>query len=161
MISEFHSSYRCIEFTKNLFQMISLQTLKSIDGFIEQNQNFDQIRNFIKVLESETNEKQQNIKNFNYHEVCYGHEFHGSFKINKSLYLIDLYDITISYLSNPVIKSMLDRNYQSDNPEILKTFFDGSYFKNIAAKENSIKTIFMSIYADEINLINPIGNNML
>lgn len=159
MKSELHSSYRSIEFTKDLLQKITLHAIKNIDYFISQNDDKIQIRNYIKVIESELLEKIPTETKFKYHKINYGFSYHESFKIPKNLYLIDLYDIVQSYLSNPSLKSMLDLNYESKNPELLTSFFDGKFYRKNRVENQKI--LFLAIYADEITLDNPIGNFLL
>lgn len=158
MISEYYTSYNCIDFVKGSVASVSTNLLADIREFIAKNKNLDDFNDFLTVLESEFATKSTTDKKFKYHEINYGFEPHGSFKIQKNLYLMDLYDIIWSYISNPELQNLLNRNYCSNDPQILKSFFDGSFYKNL--NDNGIKTLYMGIYADEINLINPIGNSL-
>lgn len=130
--------------------------IQDIKQFNNQHSNCEEITNYLQVLQSEF-EKQPSIpQNFKTHEINYGYEIHEKMKISKAFYLIDLYDLLQPFFMNPGLKTMLDANYESNNSVMLKSFFDGSYYKS-QPKEN-LNIIYLSIYADEINLINPIGN---
>lgn len=76
--------------------------------------------------------------------------------IGRSLYMISIYDIMISLIENPRIKNMLDADYKSQDPEIMASFFDGTQFRKMKSQDD-LKQIFISLYADEINLANAIG----
>ena len=41
----------------------------------------------------------------------------------------------------------------------MKSFFDGNFYRTMYNSEET-KTLFLAIYADEINLANPIGNSI-
>lgn len=157
MISQFFTSYNCIDFVKDSMKDISTKLLNDIREFISENKNINDLNNFLTVLESEILAKPDNEKKFSYKEVNYGYESHGALNIMKNLYLINLYEITVAYLTNPKIEDLLNQNYTTNEPHMLKSFFDGSFYKSIA--KSKIKVLYLAIYADEINLINPIGNS--
>ena len=153
MKSYFFAANNCIDFVKDLIIQTSTNLVKDIEDFIE-NGDKEQIGNFLKVLQSEFY-KRPYVKKFSYHTQNYGYEFHGSMKIEKNLFIIDLFDMVRSYLQDPILKGFLETNYCSANPQIMKSFFDGSFYKN--STKSNLKVLYLAIYGDEINVVNPIG----
>lgn len=154
--SEFNCSNRCINFVQEIFKATSVAIINDIANFNNDYPSNREIKNYLHVLESEFDKNCVREKKFRYHEIVYGYEIYETMRIPKAFYLIDLFDIIISYLKNDTIKAMLDADYQSNNPLFLKSFFDGSFYKS-KQQENS-KIIYLAIYADEISLANPLGN---
>lgn len=127
-----------------------------MQSYIETNPNPTDLKMFLNVLQSELDDKVDNKSKFRVLEANYGFELHGKLKIDKSCYMINLFDIIESFLKNDEIKSMLFDNYQCPHGERLESFFDGQYYKdNFQCSDKKI--IFLALYADEINLVNPIG----
>ena len=75
-------------------------------------------------------------------------------------YIIDLLDILDIYLTNTDIRKNLNRDYTS-KISVMTSFFDGEFYRKCSVSNHSNKYIFMSLYADEINLINPIGKHVI
>ena len=70
-----------------------------------------------------------------------------NFSIKKSVFVIDLLPIIDIYSKN--------FNLLSTKTSIhFESFFDRSFYK----RTNDKNTIYIALYADEINFVNPIGN---
>ena len=83
----------------------------------------------------------------------FGQATHGKIKIEKAIYAIKLTDILNIYIKNRAIRERMFIERKSS--ENLQSFFDGSFYQNSLIK--SKHTIYLAIYADEINMVNPIG----
>lgn len=158
MQAEFHTSNRCTDFVNEMLTSTSINLLNDIKKIVETSASKQEIINYLHVLGSEFEEKPNSKPNFRYHEIPYGVAIHDNMEIKKSLFLIDIFDLLQPYLNNPTLKSMIDANYCSNDPQILESFFDGYFYKSQPTADCNCKIIYLSIYADEINLINPIGN---
>lgn len=157
MKSEFFVSNECIKFAKKMIATVSSNLVENVQKY---NKNFcndnQDMKHYMNAIKSDLEEIQTPLPKFKFHEISYGISFCGKLEVPKALYIIDLHDIINSYLQNPEIKAMIDQNYTSNDPNQLKSFFDGDFHK----KQNveNLKVIYLSIYGDEINLANAIGN---
>lgn len=154
--TEFFCSNRCIDFINEMMTNVPMKLIQDIKKVNSENSCDQKIDNFLNVLESEFESQRKPESNFKYHEISYGTKIYDNMEVPKALYLIDIFDLLQPFFKNPQLKSMIDGDYQSDDPSLLKSFFDGSFYKSQPC--DNIKKIYLSIYADEINLINPIGN---
>ena len=155
LLTEFNTSKRCVGFVKELMGIIRYNTIEDVREFVSSSYRPEDLKNYLSVLESEYSHESCNTKKFKYHEITYGNNYYDSMKVSKSLYIIDIYDILASYMNNSDLRHMLECNYSSNNPSILKSFFDGDFYQN--QPPENLKIVYLALYADEINLINPIG----
>lgn len=159
MKSEFYASKSCIGFVNKFIENFTNSILDKIDKNLTQQNNIQKTKDYISIIKSEINNQQKETKKLVILEEIYGKTHYDNMSVNQSLYYIDVYSIIENYLTNHSLMNLLQKNYESLDSNIMISFFDGNYYKSVKRGEcENIQTIYMSIYADEINLANAIGN---
>ena len=160
MASEFYSSKSCISFVKEFCKTLSIGILEKVEKNIEEHQDIQRAQDLISILKSDIKNQEKCKGKLVIYEEMYGKMHYEKMSINKSLYYIDIYSIISNYLSNNSLKSLIKKNYSSHDPNIMVSYFDGEHYKQESETlDPEIMHIYISIYADEINLANAIGNH--
>ena len=143
MICEYASSKKAANFAlKSIENVIS-----DIADFVNSENDREKIVRGLNYLVEDAKRPHKVNHQFSYKEICGGLKFYKNFSIKKSVFVIDLLPIIDIYSKN--------FNLLSTKTSIhFESFFDGSFYK----RTNDKNTIYIALYADEINFVNPIGN---
>lgn len=157
MLTKYSSSMECVKFVKNIFKSTCTDIFDQTKDFIVKNDNSSAI-NICDAFRSDFFDKPEHIskKSFRIIEENFGTKEFENYRISKSIYFIDLFDIISAIVSKPELVELMTRPRIS-TPGIYKSFFDGSFFQEKLYNTSSNMKIYISIYADEINLVCPIG----
>lgn len=155
MVSKLNTSQNASKFVIEIIKNSNQSLLDNVLKFIRQN-GTQNIETYLQILSNDIDDKLSiKPKKFFFTEQNYGYTFIGDRKYPKSLYLIDIYSIIVNYLRYPKLLNFIKNPKTSEKN--FCSFFDGNFFRSY--KQNpSLVPIFISLYADEINLVNPIGN---
>lgn len=154
MKSEFYSSLRCIDFVKEIIKDTALHLLTDIKQEINSGDSSKTLE-LISIMESDLRNQEKLEQKFRYIEEIYGYIHYETKSIPRAAYIIDIYDIINAYIGNEEIKTMFSNDYTSKIDNTMCSFFDGNFFRQ--RPTTSKKVIYISLYADEINLANAIG----
>ena len=123
MLSEFYTSKRCIDFVKKLVATTSLNILDRIETRMMEGNGKSTAINLISILKSDINNQTPIVNKFKYIEIKYGVTHYDKVSVPKAAYVIDIYDILMSYLNNENIRILLDCVYSSRDENQYTSFF--------------------------------------
>ena len=158
MLTKYYSSKECIKFVQNILKDACFNLMDETCEFALNN-DIQNIENYCASMRSEFSDKPEvdQSRRFRIIEVNYGFKVFESMQIPRSLYMVDLHDIIIALSESPKIYSHLSQSYRSTHG--FSSFFDGSFYSKSANEDLCDLNLYISIYADEINVCCPIGKN--
>ena len=123
-------------------------SIEKLERLLAEGLNITDSVNLIKS-EIEKNPIKNRKKLFTNHIL--GYNYSGSRRLERNLLIMDVGEIVNIYFSSLQTPA---RNFEGH----LENFFGANYFKEVSRAQKFSNTIFLSIYADEININNPIGD---
>ena len=157
--TKFNTSNECVKFVQNILRDSANEILDQTIQFLEKNDRKRGL-NFCRAVKSDLLDKDSSKKSKKFGIITenFGYNFFENFTIPKNMYMIDLHDTIEAILSAPEIIKHI-QSPRITNNGIYKSFFDGSFYKENYAQSCDIRIkLFLSLYADEINICCPIGN---
>ena len=157
MLTKYYATKECVKFVKNILKTTCSRIFDQTENFIEKNDPNVALAS-CRSLKSDFFDKPElsTKKTFKIVEVNHGYKLFENFRIPLSMYFIDLYDILNTVISSPQLFDFMSRPRKS-TPGIIRSIYDGSFADNFSYSSSGNLKLYVSLYADEINICCAIG----